>query len=135
MAWYAGACGAVDSRLRGNDGRGGRIAEILTVAIEAVLISVVVGYVYILASKPHGTLYTGVTNDLVRRVYEHKEGVARGFSKRYGVKTLVHFEVFDRIDDAILREKRVKGWRRAWKIALIEKDNPDWRDLYVDLAP
>jgi len=69
------------------------------------------GYVYILTSKPRGTLYTGVTGNLVRRIYEHKQGVAEGFSKRYAVKILVYFEMFDRIDDAILREKRVKGWR------------------------
>lgn len=91
-------------------------------------------YVYILASRPRGTLYVGVSSDLVRRVYEHKEGVADGFSKRYGVKTLVYFETFDRIEDAILREKRMKRWRRDWKVALIEGNNPDWCDLYPALA-
>ncbi len=82
-------------------------------------------YVYLLASKPRGTLYIGVTSDLVRRVYEHTEGVVDGFSKQYDVKTLVYFETFDRIEDAILREKRMKRWRRDWKIALIEESNPD----------
>ena len=87
-------------------------------------------YVYILASQKNGTLYVGVTNDLVRRVYEHREGVVDGFTRRYGAKMLVHFEVFDDVRFAIGREKRLKKWPRAWKIALIEKDNPDWRDLY-----
>ncbi len=82
-------------------------------------------YVYLLASKPRGALYIGVTSDLVRRVYEHTEGVVDGFSKQYDVKTLVYFETFDRIEDAILREKRMKRWRRDWKIALIEESNPD----------
>ena len=92
-------------------------------------------YVYILASKPRGTLYTGVTSNLLRRVHEHREGMVESFSKRYDVKALVYFEVFDRIEDAIVREKRVKGWRRAWKVELIEKDNPSWRDRYPDLGP
>jgi len=92
-------------------------------------------YVYILASRRRGTLYTGVTNDLLRRIYEHKEGVAESFTKRYGVKTLVHYEVFEEIEEAILREKRLKRWHRDWKFALIEKCNPDWRDLYDGLGP
>ena len=91
-------------------------------------------YVYILASRPVGTLYVGVTNDLVRRVYEHREGLVDGFTKTHGIKTLVYFEAHMDIDQAIAREKRLKRWRRAWKIQLIEHDNPDWRDLYDDLA-
>jgi putative endonuclease len=91
-------------------------------------------YVYIMASQRNGTLYIGVTNDLARRVFEHREGVNRGFTKRYGVKLLVHFEITDDIRAAIQREKNLKKWPRAWKIALIEEGNPDWRDLYADLA-
>ena len=91
-------------------------------------------YVYILASKKNGTLYVGVTNDVVRRVYEHKEGLAEGFTKRHGVKSLVHFEIFDSVETAIRREKALKTWLRDWKIALIERDNPDWDDLYESLT-
>jgi putative endonuclease len=91
-------------------------------------------YVYILASRPNGTLYVGVTNDLVRRVYEHREGVADGFTRRHGVKHLVYYEVYDQIDRALQREKNMKHWSRAWKIALIERDNPDWIDLWDGLS-
>jgi len=91
-------------------------------------------YVYILASSIGGTLYIGVTNDLVRRVYEHRSGAAEGFTKDYEVKRLVYFESFDDIEQAIHREKRLKKWTRAWKIALIEKDNPNWIDLYPEIA-
>ncbi|NKB59093.1 MAG: GIY-YIG nuclease family protein [Alphaproteobacteria bacterium] len=87
-------------------------------------------YVYILASQRNGTLYVGMTNDLARRIYEHKEGLAEGFTKRYGVKTLVHVESYDRAEDAIQREKQLKHWNRPWKVALIEQNNPDWEDLY-----
>ncbi len=87
-------------------------------------------YVDILASERNGTLYIGVTKDLVRRVFEHREGVAEGFTRRYNVKRLVHFETFEDIRTAIQREKTLKRWTRAWKIALIEKDNPGWKDLY-----
>ena len=87
-------------------------------------------YVYIMASKRNGTLYVGVSNDLVRRVYEHREGQTDGFTKKYAVKTLVFFEQHEDIDRAIQREKNLKRWRRAWKIDLIEKENPTWRDLY-----
>jgi putative endonuclease len=87
-------------------------------------------YVYILANKPKGTLYVGVTNDLARRVYEHKSGFVEGFTKRYGIKTLVFAEPHDRIEEAIRREKRLKRYNRAWKFELIERDNPDWSDLY-----
>ncbi len=90
-------------------------------------------FVYILASQRNGTLYTGVTNDLVRRISEHKQDLAPGFTARYGVKTLVWWEAHDDIEQAILREKRIKRWRRAWKLTLIETANPGWRDLYPEL--
>lgn len=89
-------------------------------------------YVYILASKRNGTLYRGVTNDLVRRVYEHKSGLIKGFTKRYSVNKLVYFESTNDVNAAILREKRLKKWKRQWKIELIEKSNPDWKDLSLD---
>jgi putative endonuclease len=91
-------------------------------------------YVYILASKIGGTLYTGVTNNLIRRVAEHKSKAAESFTKRYDIDRLVYFECFEDIQNAIHREKRLKKWTRAWKIALIEKDNPDWNDLYPGIA-
>jgi len=87
-------------------------------------------FVYILASKRNGTIYIGVTNDLIRRVWEHREGAAVGFTKKYGVTTLVYYECFEEISAAIQRETRLKKWKRLWKIALIEKDNPRWLDLY-----
>ena len=91
-------------------------------------------YVYILASRPHGTLYVGVTNDLVRRVSEHREGVVDGFTRRHGVKCLVYFEMHEDIEEAIKREKTLKRWRRAWKITLIEGENPQWIDLWGSLS-
>ena len=87
-------------------------------------------YVYILASRKNGTLYIGVTNDLVRRVYEHKHDYVKGFTSRYGVHRLVYFEHTQSIDAALTREKELKKWRRQWKIDLIEKRNPEWSDLY-----
>jgi putative endonuclease len=87
-------------------------------------------FVYILASKRNGTLYVGVTNDIAGRVWTHKEGLIDGFTKKYGVKLLVYYESFDRIEDAIAFEKRLKRWRRKWKLDLIEKMNPQWLDLY-----
>jgi putative endonuclease len=87
-------------------------------------------WVYILAGKPGGTLYVGVTSNLVRRVYEHREGPAEGFTKRYGVKTLVYFEAPENMAAALQREKNIKHWSREWKIDLIVASNPDWRDLY-----
>ena len=90
-------------------------------------------YVYILASQRNGTLYTGVSNDLARRIWEHKQDITPGFTAKYNVKRLVWSEPHDDIGEAILREKRIKRWRRAWKIALIEAENPQWRDLYEDL--
>jgi len=91
-------------------------------------------WVYILASKPGGTLYTGVTNNLVRRGYEHREGLAEGFAKRYGVKTLVYFEAHEAITTALQREKNIKHWSREWKIDLIVAGNPEWRDVYEDMV-
>ncbi len=91
-------------------------------------------YVYILASQPNGTLYIGVTNDLVRRVHEHRESVIDGFTKRHGVKRLVYYEVHDGPEQAIRREKALKRWNRDWKIALIERDNPLWIDLWDGLS-
>ena len=90
--------------------------------------------VYILASAKNGTLYTGVTSDLVKRIWEHKNNLVDGFTKRYGVHDLVWFELHDTMDFAIIREKNIKEWKRAWKLTLIEKDNPDWRDLYIDMV-
>ena len=91
-------------------------------------------YVYILASKIGGTLYIGVTNDLVRRIFEHKSNFVDGFTKKYGVKRLVYFEQYDDIENAIRREKRLKQWNRAWKVRLIESVNPNWDDLYPGIA-
>ena len=90
-------------------------------------------YTYILASKKHGTLYTGVTNNLERRICEHKSNTIQGFTNKYGVHILVHYEVFSNINDAIRHEKTLKNWTRKWKIELIEKTNPDWCDLSKDL--
>jgi putative endonuclease len=91
-------------------------------------------YVYILASKIGGTLYVGVTNDLVRRVYEHREKLADGFTKKYDVSKLVYYEAHTDVEAATIREKRMKKWNRAWKIRLIEEDNPNWDDLYNRIA-
>jgi len=90
--------------------------------------------VYILASGFHGTLYTGVTSQLPGRIWQHREEVARGFTARYGVKRLVWFEVHETMESAIAREKSIKRWRRDWKVAMVERDNPTWRDLAEDLG-
>jgi len=90
--------------------------------------------VYILASRRNGTLYTGVTSNLSRRVFEHREGMTPGFASRYGCDQLVFYEHYERIVDAIAREKQIKGGSRAKKIALIESMNPEWKDLYESLA-
>lgn len=87
-------------------------------------------YVYMLASKRNGTLYIGVTSDLVKRVWQHKNKITIGFTHKYNVDKLVYYEIFSYVGDAIKREKRLKFYRRAQKIQLIEKDNPDWKDLY-----
>jgi putative endonuclease len=86
--------------------------------------------VYILASKRNGTLYVGVTSDLVKRIWEHKNNMVEGFTKRYMVKQLVWYELHESMESAIMREKRIKDWKRAWKLELIESKNPDWLDLY-----
>lgn len=91
------------------------------------------GHVYILASRRYGTLYTGVTSDLAQRISQHRAGLFPGFTKRYGVKCLVFVESHDDIRDAIVREKRIKEWRRDWKIELIECENPLWDDLAVSM--
>lgn len=90
-------------------------------------------YTYILASKRNGTLYVGCTNDLVRRVYEHKNDFFKGFTKKYGVHMLVYFEQCDDFDSALQREKQIKEWKRKWKLELVEKGNPLWQDLYDEL--
>jgi putative endonuclease len=91
------------------------------------------GWAYIVTNKPDGTLYTGVTSDLRRRAWEHREGLVDGFSKRHGLKRLVYVERHDDIREAIRREKAIKTWRRAWKVRLIRSVNPDWNDLYETL--
>ncbi len=90
-------------------------------------------FVYILASRRNGTIYVGCTTDLPKRIYEHREGLIRGFTRQYRVKQLVYFETWHDVSDAALRERRMKDWNRAWKIQLIEKDNPTWDDLAVHL--
>ena len=89
--------------------------------------------VYILASQRNGTLYTGVTSDLPKRIWEHKNDATEGFSKRYGVHLLVYFELLADMPSAITREKQIKKWNRAWKIRLIEEMNPEWRDLWDEI--
>ena len=91
-------------------------------------------YVCILASGVNGTLYVSVTSNLVKRVWEHREGLADGFSKQYGVKSLVWYEVHTDITEAIRREKQIKKWNRIWKVELIQKANPRWLDLYADIT-
>jgi putative endonuclease len=91
-------------------------------------------FVYILASRRNGTLYTGVTSNLIQRVWQHKNNLVEGFTKKYGVHTLVWFEPHQTMQSAIEREKGIKEWQRAWKLALIESVNPQWRDLYDDIV-
>ncbi|MBF0523255.1 MAG: GIY-YIG nuclease family protein [Candidatus Omnitrophica bacterium] len=91
-------------------------------------------YVYILASQRNGTLYIGVTKDLLRRVYEHKNNLVKGFTEKYRINLLVYFEKLDNVGEAITREKQIKKWNRDWKIEMIEKNNPQWKDLYEDLV-
>ncbi len=90
-------------------------------------------YTYIMASQPNGTLYTGHTDDIARRAWEHREGLIAGFTRDYGVKLLVWYEVHDEREMAFLRERQIKKWNRAWKIRLIREMNPDWLDLYESL--
>jgi len=89
--------------------------------------------VYIMASRFNGTLYTGITSNLVRRVYEHRNGLIEGFTKQYNLKNLVYYEIYEEPQKAIEREKHIKGWKRDWKIKLIEKKNPHWKDLYGEI--
>src|SRR3989339_67600 len=91
-------------------------------------------YVYILAKKRNSTFYVGMTSDLLKRIWEHKNEVSDGFTKQHGVKTLVYFEVFDDPENAIRREKRLKKWPRKWKMKVIEEMNPEWKDLYEDIC-
>ena len=90
--------------------------------------------VYMLASARNGTLYVGVTSNLVQRIWQHKEGIVEGFIREYGIKTLVWFEQHDSAESAIMREKQIKKWNRAWKVRLIEGSNPYWNDLYTEIA-
>ena len=90
-------------------------------------------YVYILASKRNGTLYIGVTSDLVQRIWQHKNKMVKGFTKKYNVDRLVYYETHSNVESAITREKQMKKWRRAWKIRLIEGENSDWNDLYDNI--
>ena len=91
-------------------------------------------YVYILCSRRNGTLYTGVTSNLIKRIYEHKNDLVEGFTNKYGVHRLVWYEAHQTADTAFMREKQIKKWNRKWKIEIIEKDNPEWGDLYDDLT-
>ncbi|MCX5668469.1 MAG: GIY-YIG nuclease family protein [Candidatus Omnitrophica bacterium] len=90
-------------------------------------------YVYMLASKKHGTLYIGITSDLVKRVWEHKNNMVEGFTKKYNIHRLVYYEITSDVESAIIREKQMKKWNRQWKIELIEKNNSGWSDLYYKL--
>ena len=90
-------------------------------------------YVYILASKRNGTLYIGVTSNLIKRIYEHKNNLIKGFTKKYNIYNLVYYEITEDVNSAITREKQLKIWKRNWKIELIEKNNPGWKDLYFEL--
>jgi putative endonuclease len=92
------------------------------------------GWIYIMSNRPNGVLYVGVTSDLARRVYEHREGIYRGFTQSHNLKMLIYYEHYDDIRQAIQREKNIKHWSRSWKVQLIHTLNPTWRDLYDDLA-
>jgi putative endonuclease len=91
-------------------------------------------YVYILASRKNGTLYIGVTNSLIKRICEHKNGEVKGFTQRYNIHLLVYFEYYHQVEYAIKREKQLKKWNRNWKISLIEENNPEWKDLYSQIT-
>ena len=91
-------------------------------------------YVYILSSKRNGTLYTGITSDILKRVYEHKHGLVEGYTKKYKVHYLVWYEIHQSVESAITREKQIKKWKRNWKLQLIEKENPEWMDLYQRIS-
>lgn len=91
------------------------------------------GFVYIMSNKQDGVLYIGVTSDIVKRVYEHKNSFVDGFTKQYNLKNLVYYEVYDDIEEAIKREKQLKNWHREWKMELVNKQNPNWKDLYESI--
>lgn len=91
------------------------------------------GFVYMMSNKQDGVLYIGVTSDIVKRVYEHKNGFVDGFTKQYNLKNLVYYEIYDDIEEAIKREKQLKNWHREWKIELVNKQNPHWEDLYESI--
>ena len=91
-------------------------------------------YVYILCSKRNGTLYIGITSDLIKRLYEHKNDLVNGFTKKYNVHRLVWYEIHESAESAITREKQIKKWKRAWKIKMIEQSNPEWNDLYETIC-
>ena len=91
-------------------------------------------YTYILASERNGTLYVGVTSDLIKRIWEHKNNQVEGFTKKYSVHTLVYYEIHSTFENAVIREKKLKVWRRKWKLSLIEKENPHWKDLFPSLT-
>jgi putative endonuclease len=92
------------------------------------------GYIYIMSNKQNGTLYVGVTSDLIKRIHEHKNHFIEGFTSKYSLNNLVYYEIFENIENAILREKQIKKWNRAWKLKLINEFNPNWRDLYPDIC-
>ncbi len=92
------------------------------------------GYVYILSNHPNGTLYIGVTSDLPKRIWQHKNKQMEGFTEKYHLDKLVYYEIFEDIESAIYREKRLKEWQRKWKIDLIQKMNPSWKDLYTEIV-
>ncbi len=92
------------------------------------------GYVYILSNNTNNVLYIGVTNDLIRRIYEHKEKIIAGFTQKYNVNKLIYFEIYEDIEQAIIREKQLKNWHRAWKIKLIKEHNPEFNDLYEQIT-
>ena len=92
-------------------------------------------FVYIVANKPNGTLYVGMTDDLLKRIWQHRNDVIPGFTQRYGLKTLVWFEPHESRESAFRRERQLKKWNRTWKLGLIEKENPYWRDLWNELSP
>jgi putative endonuclease len=102
-------------------------------AVSHTLAQMRASWVYIMTNRPNGTLYTGVTADIARRAYEHREGLCEGFTKRYGLTRLVWFDFHEEIITAIQRESNIKHWPRAWKVRLILALNPEWRDLYLDL--
>ena len=110
----------------------GRAIGLLDRKIRESYTNVMKYFVYIMSNKPRGTLYVGVTNDLIRRIYQHKSGLIEGFTKKYELKNLVYYEGSGDILCAIQREKTIKKWRRYWKVSLIEKSNPRWEDLYAN---